>query len=47
MGASYKDVGKCIVGTGVLDCPLARKFNPQKTKRIPRQIFESLSGCLY
>ena len=28
---SHKEVCTCFVGTGVLDCPLAQKFDPQKT----------------
>ena len=36
MPASHKDV---IVGTGVLDCPLARKFDTQKAKINPDRFF--------
>ena len=31
--ASHKEVYAYFVGTGVLDCPLARKFDTQKAKR--------------
>ena len=41
---SHKEVYTYFVGTGVLDCPLARKFDTQKTNNNPRQIFHCLSG---
>ena len=44
---SHKDVGFLLVGVDVLGDPLSPKINPQKTKRIPRQIFKNLSGFVY
>ena len=39
MPASHKDVTILLVGTGVLDCPLARKFDTQKAKINPDRFF--------
>ena len=39
MRTAHKDVTILLVGTGVLDCPLARKFDTQKAKINPDRFF--------
>ena len=47
MPASHKDVGKYIVGTGVLDCPWTQKFNTQKTRDNPGRFLKVCRGLFY
>ena len=44
---SHKDVGFLLVGVDVLGDPLRQKFNTQKAKNNPRQIFKVCRGILW
>ena len=43
---SHEEVYTYFVGTGVLDCPIARKIDTQKAKNNPDRFSKSVGGSL-